>query len=203
MKSGEWKKTVRAALRDLPGGADLWGFSRSLCYRTDRTWTATGVLAEASGVGLGEYLWVVRMPLFVPADVIDLSFSTRLDTVDDEEIRRGPSADSIRAALRAVPSESEALEHIADAADARNVRSLEAAAYATVILGRGDGTAVGLLDQVCDTVPEYPWVEEVVDRADGIRSLLTGGAATTALERLLSWTHKTATALRVTLPNHR
>lgn len=98
---------------------------------------ATGVLAEASGFGLGEYLWLVRMPLFVPADVVDLSFSTRLHPFDDEEIRRGPSADSIRAALRAVPSESEALEHIADAADVRNVRTLEAAAYATVILGRG------------------------------------------------------------------
>jgi hypothetical protein len=199
VKSGEWKKAVRAALRDTRSGTDLWDFSRSLCYRTDRTWTVTGVLAESSGVGLGEYLWVVRMPLFVPAEVVDLSFSDRMADGSQEEIDHGPSSDSIRAALRKVPTEPEALEHIADSVDVHDVRSLEAAAYATVILGRDDDAAVTLLDRLCAVEPEYPWVSEVIDRAAGIRSLLTRGAATTALERMLGWAHTTTATLKLRL----
>lgn len=201
MKAAEWKKVVRAALRE-DGGADRWDFSRSLCYRVDRTWMVTGVLAETSGVGLGEYLWVVRSPLFVPGDVLDLSYSDRVDPVDDKEIVNGPSVSSIRSALRQVPSDQDALVHIADSVDPKNMLSLEAAAYATVILGRADGPAVTMLDMVCDTVPEYPWMQEAIDRADGIRSLLTSGAATTALERMLGWAHDTAARLRIRLTNH-
>lgn len=198
MKSGEWKKAVRAALRD-EDGADRWDFSRSLAYRTDSTWMVRGVLAESSGVGLGEYLWVVRAPLFVPADVLDLTFSTRLPDRTDEEITAGPSAEAIRAALRSVPNERTALAHIADSADPRNLLSLEAAAYASVILGRDDSAAVAMLDQACAVPPEYPWMKDAVDRADGIRSLLATGAGTAALERLLGWARETAARLKLRL----
>lgn len=201
MKSGEWKKAVRAALRD-EDGADRWDFSRSLAYRTDSTWMARGVLAESSGVGLGEYLWVVRAPLFVPANVLDLTFSTRLPDRTDEEITSGPSTGSIRTALRSVPDEQAALAHIAGTADPRNLLSLEAAAYASVILGRDDAAAVAKLDQACAVTPEYPWMADAVDRADGIRSLLATGAAPAALERLLAWAHESAARLKLRLHSH-
>lgn len=200
MKSGEWKKAVRAALRD-EDGADRWDFSRSLAYRTDSTWMVRGVLAESSGVGLGEYLWVVRAPLFVPADVLDLTFSTRLPDGADEEITTGPSTGSIRSALRSVPDEQTGLAHIADTADPRNLLSLEAAAYAAVILGRDDSAAVAKLDQACAVTPEYPWMKDAVDRADGIRSLLAAGAAPAALERLLASARETAARLKLRLPS--
>ncbi len=199
MKSGEWKKAVRAALRD-EDGADRWAFSRSLAYRTDGTWMVTGVLAESSGVGLGEYLWVVRAPLFVPADVLDLTFSTRLPDLSDEEITAGPSTASIRTALRSVPDERTALAHIADAADPGDLLGLEAGAYAGLILGRDDAAAVATLDQACAVTPEYPWMKEAVDRADGIRSLVATGATPAALERLLGWARETAARLKVRLP---
>jgi len=72
MRSSKWKTLVGPV---LDSG---WRLSQTLAYRVPVGWVLRGLLAEDSAaLKPNFYLWVVRMPLYVPSDVISLSWSDR------------------------------------------------------------------------------------------------------------------------------
>ena len=74
MRATEWKRIVRPL---IPAG-EQWQFRGPLCYRSPVNLFLFGVLAESSAFDSGTYIWRVVMPLFVPSEDLDLSWSERI-----------------------------------------------------------------------------------------------------------------------------
>ncbi len=72
MRTADWKRLTKPVLDDT------WRLSGTLAYRVPIGWVLHGLLAEDSAASHPAfYLWMVKMPLVVPTDVIDLSWSER------------------------------------------------------------------------------------------------------------------------------
>ena len=73
MRATDWKRLTQPVL------GNGWRLSQKLAYRVPMGWMLHGLLAEESPSQRPHfYVWIVRMPLFVPTDVINLSWSERL-----------------------------------------------------------------------------------------------------------------------------
>jgi hypothetical protein len=142
------------------------------------------------------------MPLFEPADHLNLSYSVRVgggaNRVDD------PDEDLLRtAALRAaadVPEEAAALRRLAALSlDTRNARVFETVAYAQLLTGDAAAATLTLAAarRLPRTVDEAAWVAAVFDRMAGMESLLLAGAEADAVAQLDEWASTTAAALRI------
>ena len=71
MNAAAWKRLVAPLLKDP------WRVRKTLAYLKPVEWTLHGILGEGSPSSTGFYLWIVRMPLFVPASVVNLNWSER------------------------------------------------------------------------------------------------------------------------------
>jgi hypothetical protein len=129
VKAQEWRRTVGPLLPAAEG----WAYRGKRTYRVAPRWVLVGVLGESSGFSRATYVWTVTMPLFEPADHLNLSYSARVGgragRVDDL------NADSLKTvvltAAADAPGEAAALERLtALSLDSRNARVFETAAYA-------------------------------------------------------------------------
>lgn len=176
MKIAEWKKWVRPLLPP----AERWEFRGSWCYRAPVGLFAFGILSEGSAFDTGAYLWQVSMPLFVPSDVVVLSYSTRIGgnahkfySDKPAELRSG-----IQAGLQHVPRQDDELMRLAKAGvGTPDVNVLEAAAYASALLGEAK-QAMAFAQSAARVDSSVDWVAEVVDRAKRFADQLeVGGLA--------------------------
>lgn len=154
-----------------------------------------GVQGEASGFDRGVFVWKVRMPMFVPSDVIDLSWSDRIGAKLGEDDEGGISA-AIRAANTDLPSDQAALSGmIARAQHALgNTRASEVDGYARLILGDVSG-ARAALSRAEAVKPEYDWERELQGRCQLIIGLLDAKESEAGVSQLQRWRDETAAAL--------
>jgi len=193
VKAAEWKRVVRPL---LPVGQS-WAFRGQLCYLQPVEWVLTGVLGEGSGFHTGVYLWQVSMPMFVPSDVVSLSFSSRVGggarIYDTDE----PAAlhQAISAGLAATTA-AEPLRVIACTSVTKNARLFEERAYARILIGDLDSASADLAAAAASEVT-VPWVQDIVDRANLIRELLESDGEVGVTRQLASWRDYTCAALGI------
>lgn len=193
MTPAEWKRFSSPTLDEN------WAFSKLLAYWHPVSWVLYGILAERSSTG-GLYLWDVRMPLYVPSSVIDLSWServgggTRLWNVD------AAGAHAIARTARSVAAAAEAADSVLlpPPGGADNVRMQEARAYGLVLEGASEA-AVEVLGRVCRYDATYPWEHDLIARATENRDLLLAQRSSDVLDRLADWRASTARAIGVRL----
>lgn len=194
MKASEWKQVVKPL---MPVGED-WQFRGSLCYRPPVHWYLLGVMGEGSGFDKGVYIWRVAMPLFVPADVIDLSWSERVggrtrkyDNLDKQALEAG-----IIAAFKNLGAEEEAVEQTAarEARESRNRRVQEVVAYARILSGNLSAAREALTLAEAGAT-ETPWEQEIVVRVEFVRRLLDQEGRAAVVDQLDRWCHQTVGAL--------
>lgn len=193
MTPADWKRFASPILDQN------WRFSKLLAYWHPVRWVLHGILAERSSSG-GFYLWDLRMPLYVPSSVVDLSWSERVgggtrvwdvDAVGADAIAR--TGHSVTAAAKAADSVL-----LPPPGGADNVRMQEARAYGLVLEGASDA-AVEVLGRVCRYDATYPWERELVARASENRDLLLAQRTSDVLDRLAEWRASTAHAIGVRL----
>lgn len=193
MKTVEWKKVVRPL---LPPGQS-WAFRGRLCYRQPVDWVLTGVLGEGSGFHTGVYVWQVSMPLFVPSDVVTLSFSSRVGGrsrfygMDEPAAMQQAVSEALAAALKPEP-----LQAIASRLVTKNASLFEARAYARILLGDPEAASADLRIAAASRVTA-PWVQEIVDRANLMAGLLESGSPADAVHQLGRWRDDTCAALGI------
>ncbi|MGQ0468145.1 MAG: hypothetical protein ACT4QG_22860 [Sporichthyaceae bacterium] len=195
MKATDWKRLVTPAL------GEGWATSKALAYKVPVGWVLHGLLAEDSAaVRPAFYLWNVRMPLVVPTDVVDLSWSERFGGSSQFF---DPSADSTREALvQAARKVERASSSAADAAlvdppgGGENVRMQEARAYG-LLLENNMSEAAEVLRTVIRYEARYPWEKELVQRAESMRLLILDRRIDEAIERIGGWRAETLHALGI------
>lgn len=142
------------------------------------------------------------MPLFEPADQLNLSYSARLSggagrvhDLDTDALRT-----AVVIAAADVPDEASALGRLAGLSlDTRNARAFETVAYAQLLTGDAPSATLTLAAarRLPRTVGEPSWVAEVFDRMAGIESHLLAGAENDAVAQLDKWASTTAVSLRL------
>lgn len=198
MRAQEWRRAVAPL---LPAN-DGWAHRAKLSYRVAPRWVLVGVLGESSGLARSTYVWTVTMPLFEPADHVNLSYSARVGggacRVEDLD------ADSLRTAVltaaASIPDEPVALRRLAALSlDTRNAQVFETVAYAQLLTGDVHTAALtlGAARRLPRKVNEEPWVAEVFDRMAGMEGLLLAGTDSDAIAQLDKWASATAAALRI------
>jgi hypothetical protein len=188
----QWKRAIGPQLPT----SDAWMFARKMCFRADPHWIALGLHGDGSGFMKDRvYVSILRFPLFVPTDHIDLSFSSRLvGSYTFDELSTSPR---IAGATASIPRESEAMGDLAEVArNEQNCRVLETAGYAQVLLGN-ERRADKVLAKVVAARTDPEWVGEVVSRAASIRQLLATGGVEAATDRLTEWRDATVSALHL------
>ncbi len=193
MRAAEWKRLTKPVL------TDGWRFSKSLAYRVPVGWVLHGLLAEDSPANQPDfYLWIVQMPLVVPTDVVDLSWSERFgDSARVFDPSTPATQDTIAQAANLVAERALTGEVVVDPpGGAENVRMQEARAYGLLLMGNPGG-AIEVLGRVLRYEPRYPWEEELVRRAREMRSLVSDGRVEQALHQLEAWRSDSLTALGV------
>lgn len=191
MKVADWKRVVRPL---LPEGV-TWDFRGGLCYRAPAEMVLEGVLGEGSALDKGVYIWRVAMPLFIPNDTINLSWSTRIGggakkyTNDD----RDALEKAIRTALEQSSSD-DGMSVIASTDEERNARIVEARAYALLLL---DSLEEGrrTLDAILDRTQDARRVEDVRGRVLLIADLLQEGRLGAVRTQFERWQKQTCGAL--------
>ena len=193
MRAAEWKRLAQTV---LDSG---WRFARSLAYRVPLGWVLHWLLPEDSAANPpGFYLWIVRMPLLVPTDVIDLSWSDRFG--NSSRVFE-PEAPATQEAL------AQAAEQVTDHATAEsvvleppggadNVLMQETRAYGLLLEGNVGG-AVEVLGRVLRYEPRYPWEEDLARRAREMRALVEDGRTSDAVRQLEAWRSESMSALGV------
>lgn len=174
-----------------------WRYAKTLAYRVPVGWNLHGLLAEDSAARAPDfYLWVVRMPLFVPTDVIDLSWSERFGGSS-----RVFEPEGTEAAQAVATAAEEVIEQSSDEAlrlpppgGADNVGMQEARGYALLLEGNPSG-ALEVLGRVLRYEPEYEWDQAIADRARQIKSMVEQNRTSDALSVLETWRSKSLTAL--------
>ena len=189
MNANEWKKVVRPL---IPPNS-CWEFRRTLCYETPFDWILHGAMGEPSRFDKGMYVWKVTMPLFVPADYVDAQWSSRVGGYAVDDV--GGMSSAISLALTTVESEADALSRIAEKEPTRNLRVVEASAYARVIAYGDTAVAIDLLDRAKNSKVAYGWVRELVDRMLSMSQLLQHEGNDAALAQLRKWRNRTASAI--------
>jgi hypothetical protein len=167
------------------------------------------VLGERSGFDKGVYIWQLTMPLFIPTDVIDLSWSERIggrarkyDNLDEQALVTG-----IIAAVDALGTEQDAAEQTAarEVRESRNRRVQEVVAYARILTGDLAGAREALTLAEAGAT-ETPWEQEIVDRVELVHRLLNQKGCAAVVDQLGRWCDHTVGALglrRSTAPGRR
>lgn len=193
MKAAEWKRRVRP----LTPVGEHWEFRGPLCYRLPVGWVLAGVLGEGSGFDQGVFIWRVQMPLFVPSDVVDLSWSERIGGGANKYDRHDIDslAIAIKAATNRVDREDHALARMAAlGGESTNRRLSETAGYASLL--QGDlPTAKRALVRAASGTTTAVWEQEIVDRAQLILTTIDHGGRESAVTLLQGWRDATASAL--------
>lgn len=176
MRATNWKRLAGPALEQT--GAD-WCFRRALAYMKPVDWIVHGVLAEDSASrSEAFYLWVVRLPLFVPLEgVVDLSWSDRFGGASTTY--SAADSDGLKAALTGAASAAMSLTReevlvLDPPGGADNVRMQETRAYGLALAG-DDGGALEVLRRVQRHNASYPWEHELLARAGASASLIESG----------------------------
>ncbi len=193
LKAAEWTRLTNAVLDDR------WRLSKVLAYRVPVGWVLHGLLAEDSAANSPDfYLWMVRMPLVIPTDVIDLSWSERFGDSSQVFAPTAPATqEAIAQAAKVVSDQAESDESVVDPpGGADNVRMQEARGYGLLLRGNTGG-AIEVLGRVMRYGPRYPWEEELVRRAADMRSLIESGQTAEAADRLDAWRSDTLSALGI------
>jgi len=160
-----------------------------LTYRIPVEWTLRGVLGEGSGFERDAvYVWFLYMPLFVPSTYLTLSHGGRRPNGSSTFAITDPAfADTVRDALRHVPSEREALEAIAGT-------DTEEARYALLVLGDARA-AERLLARPLAEGDNRPFVNEARERMATVLQRLRHDGANAALTQLAAWRDYTRAAV--------
>lgn len=167
---------------------------RRLAYRVPVGRFLRGVLAEGSATRGRRHVWWVSMPLFVPSDELDLSFSDRVATVSVDE---PPAlADAVTAAVRSLPDEQAETARLARLAPGPDIRAGETAAYASTYLGDVE-RALALLAAARTTPGGPDWVDEVRERLQRFEGLLREDGRAAAVAHLDAQAADTARTLGV------
>lgn len=193
MRASDWKRLTKPVLDDS------WRLSKALAYRVPVGWVLHGLLAEDSHANQPDfYLWVVRMPLVVPTDVIDLSWSERFgDSSRVFEPGTTSTRDALAQAAKLVSEQAAAGELLVDPpGGADNVRMQEARAYGLLLSGN-EGGAIEVLGRVLRYKPRYAWEQDLVQRAQTMQTLLREDRAEEAVHRLEGWRSESLTALGI------
>jgi hypothetical protein len=197
MKANEWAQIVKPLLP----ASDGWGHRGKLAYQRPVRWVAVGVLGESSGSAKATYVWRLVLPLFVPSDVVNLSYSERVRSagaVEDQHV------DELRArvseASASLPSENGALRRLASLdLEVRNPRIFETAAYAQLINGAPDKSAktLALGRHLPRSTDDPVWVDDVYTRMTLIENLILDDQDAKALSQLTEWADQSASNLRL------
>ena len=193
MKSAEWQRLAAPVLNGK------WRFRKSLAYLVPVHWALYGLLAEESAASRPDfYLWMVRMPLVAPTDVVDLSWSERFGGSSRVFSRGSPETrDTLKEAAELVAMEASVRRTIVDPpGGVDNVRMQEARAYGLLLDNNIEG-AIEVLTRVLGYQPRHPWEVELARRAEGMRSLLEGGLEENAVARLEEWRSASLSSLEV------
>jgi hypothetical protein len=191
MKAAEWKRAVRPHL------GDGWRVSEKLAYRTPIGWVLHGLFAEDSSLrGPGFYLWKVRLPLFAPTDVLDLSWSVRVGGPSRVHHLASATTDAaLEAAAAEIGQEADMpMRMPMTAGGTENLRMQEVRGLGLIIEGDARG-ALEALEPVTRYPAKYSWEREMVSRAESMRSLLERDRLDEALRRLTGWRDESITAL--------
>jgi hypothetical protein len=195
ISAGEWKRLVKPLLDD----ASAWEFRSKLCYRVPVKWALQGVLAEGSGFGGGVFVRTVKMPLFVPDDTLNLSYSDRVGggarkygLEEPDDLRH-----AIVSALQQVRSEQEAIVEFASYDKSRNLGAAEVGAYADILSGHLEQARKALSRVAAVDNDPLEWVQEMAARARHILHTLDGGGAADAILQLRAWRNETCDALKI------
>jgi len=196
MRAPDWKRLTQPTLDDA------WRLSGSLAYRVPVGWVLHGLFAEDSAASPpGFYIWMVRIPLYVPTDVVDLSWSERFGGSSRVfDARELPAAsEAVAQAANQVNAEATTQGVLLDPpGGAENVLMQEARAYGLLLEGNSGG-AVEVLGRVLGYEPRYPWEEELVRRAREMRSMIENGRTATAVSQLETWRRESTSALGISL----
>jgi hypothetical protein len=187
MKAVDWKRLSTSVLTRTNAS---WGWSKALAYIQPANWVVHGVLAEDSGNQQGEfYLWVVRMPLMVPAEgVVDLTWSDRFGGASLTYKIGSPSvADAIRgAAALAIAGERGDGLLLNPSGGVDNVRMHESRAYGLLLSG-DEGSALEVLRRVERYDARFPWEKDMIDRVVAVSALIESHRGAEAIEQLRLW----------------
>jgi hypothetical protein len=192
MNAATWKRLV-GPLIDV-----TWRVRRTLAYVTPVGWTLHGILGEGSPSQAGFYLWIVRMPLFVPTDVVDLNWSDRYGggTQTFDEIGEA-TQNALSEAMRSAQREAQEAALVpAPPGGADNVRMQEARGYGLFLQGNSGG-AIEVLGRVSRYPAKQNWEHEFVDRAHRVRSLISEGRNDEVQAQLMTWREDSLRALGI------
>jgi hypothetical protein len=193
MRAAEWKKIVGPQLpRD-----ECWAWLGTLSYLTSSSWVLVGLLGESSSFDRGEYLWSVRMPLFVPSNMVNLSWSSRVgggahkfyrEDVEELEI-------AVRSASASLPDEEVILSAWCASPPSPNRLEQEVRAYAQVLRNEDLADAADVLARIAGGATTCDWESKLVQRVRCVRALLVDKGHDAAVGQLARWRDETCTAL--------
>jgi hypothetical protein len=187
-----WKRLI-GPLTD-----ETWRLRKTLAYIRPVGSILHGVLGEDSPSRDGFYLWVIRLPLFVPTDVLDLNWSDRFGGGTQIFSETGEATRSaLSEAMRAAQLEARDMWLVPPPpGGADNVRMQEARGYALFLAGDTAG-ALEVLGRVIQYPARLPWEHEFVDRAGHIRALISDGQGDKVRSRLAMWREESLHALGI------
>jgi hypothetical protein len=195
MRSEEWRRLVRPL---VPAG-ERWEVRGSLCYLAPAGRVLVGLLAEGSALDRGVYLWQVSMPLFVPSDVVVLTYSHRIGG-SSRKYRAG-ELDELREAvargLRDHSTDATELSRFAalDVSSA-GINTLEAATCSRALLGNVQG-ALELIEQASRRETRHEWERVVAGRLESMGRRMREGGLAAVVDQLDAQAAATAEALGV------
>lgn len=197
MRPHEWKRTVASVL------TENWVLleERRLAFIRPIEWVLFGVQADGPASRSTYYLNQLRMPLYVPNDVIDLSWSDRFGGPSCQLELNEESPGQIASAMAVIEREAKKGEVILKPpGGAENYRMMEARAYGFVIEDRIDA-AIEMLKRVvsyADTA-KYDWEIDLVTRASESLRLLHDGKSAELAAELTYWRLSTLEKLGIDL----
>jgi hypothetical protein len=196
MRSVEWRRTVRGFVPSDEG----WEFVDSFCYRPPVRRVLLGALGEGSAFDKNFYIWRLKMPIFIPSQHVNLSWSERMGgkahkfDADDEET----VAAAIGEAIAGLGTEEDTLVEIAakGAELSSNRRVSETVGYAHLLLGDLQAAEKALKAAEAGSTRSQ-WEQEIIERTQLVRRLLKNEGHDRAVRQLDLWCQETATALRL------
>lgn len=169
-------------------GPGDWGRRRELSYLRPIGWVVHGVLFERSGRRNTAYVWRVMMPLTVPVDVFDLSWSERIGGGTQTYAIGSPDADAalVTAAEQARKLHRQGLIVVDPPGGVDNVRMQEARAYGLLVSG-DSASAREVVARVLRYHASYDWEHEIIERAQTMQRLLDTPDPSSALDLVEGW----------------
>jgi hypothetical protein len=155
-------------------------------------------MAEGSGFDQGVYIWRVAMPLFVPSDVVTLSWSERIGGgarkfhKNDEDALNA----AISSAIGDLGVEEDALGEFVSRGTSinGNRRVDEVVGYTHLLLGDVSSAQESLARAEVGTAA-IAWEQEIIDRVRNIIRILNESGPDRAVAQLDRWCEQTVGAL--------